>query len=164
MKTAFFVIIAVLFSCKGWGQELSSSPAFPQDTGTVTITVNCNLGNQGFLAAGGTGVYAYMGLITSSSTSSSNWLHVPAACVWGTPMPLSRRRISEIINILYHPRYPVLFWSSRQGRSSTKWRFCSGANSGNIAQRNADGSDMFVPGIRDFAGGLFCGSPFSTNL
>jgi hypothetical protein len=85
MKTAFFVIIAVLFSCKGWGQELSSSPAFPQDTGTVTITVNCNLGNQGILSAGGSGVYAYMGLITSSSTSSSNWLHVPAACVWGTP-------------------------------------------------------------------------------
>jgi hypothetical protein len=65
------------------GQELTVSPAFPQDTSTVTITVNCTLGNQGLLTAGGTGVYAYMGLITSSSTSSSDWLYVPRCLCMG---------------------------------------------------------------------------------
>jgi len=84
LLTAFMALLSV--TCAK-AQELTSVPQFPQDTGTVTIIVNCNLGNQGLLTAGGTGVYAYMGLITSASTGPSDWLHVPAACKWGADSP-----------------------------------------------------------------------------
>jgi hypothetical protein len=146
-------------------QELSSNPTFPQDTtSTVTITVNSNLGNQGLLSAGGTGVYAYMGLITSSSTSSSDWLYVPAACVWGTANAavaatyLGNNQYSFTIHnirsyfgvpageIIY--KIAILFWG----------------DNGNIAQRNADGSDMFVPVYTTALSGFFTAPPFSTNL
>jgi 1,4-alpha-glucan branching enzyme len=142
-------------------QELSSNPTFPQDTtSTVTITVNSNLGNQGLLSAGGTGVYAYMGLITSSSTSSSDWLYVPAACVWGTANAavaatyLGNNQYSFTIHnirsyfgvpageIIY--KIAILFWG----------------DNGNIAQRNADGSDMFVPVYTTALSGFFTAPPF----
>src|SRR5579863_4591723 len=151
-------LLAFLHSTRG--QELVSVPSFPQDTGTVTITVNCNLGNQGLLSAGGTGVYAYMGLITSSSTSPSDWLHVPAACVWGTANPavaatyLGNNQYSfTIANIRSYFGVPaaeviykvaILFWGS----------------GGNIAQRNADGSDMFVPIYGTSLAGFFTLPPF----
>jgi len=142
------------------GQELTVSPAFPQDTSTVTITVNCTLGNQGLLTAGGTGVYAYMGLITSSSTSSSDWLYVPAACVWGTANAavagtyLGNNQYSFTIHnirsyfgvpaaeVIY--KVAILFWG----------------DNGNLAQRNNDGSDMFVPVYSTSLAGQFTLPPF----
>jgi 1,4-alpha-glucan branching enzyme len=143
------------------GQELTSNPTFPQDTSsTVIITVNSNLGNQGLLSAGGTGVYAYMGLITSSSTSSSDWRYVPAACVWGTANAavaatyLGNNQYSFTIhNIRSYFGVPaaetiykvaILFWG----------------DNGNIAQRNADGSDMFVPVYTTALSGFFTAPPF----
>jgi len=87
MKKLYILTGLLVFLITARGQELTSNPTFPQDTSTVTITVNCTLGNQGLLGGGGTGVYAYMGLITSSSTSSSDWRYVPATCVWGTANP-----------------------------------------------------------------------------
>ena len=143
------------------GQELTANPAFPQDTSsTVTITVNCTLGNQGLLTAGGTGVYAYMGLITSSSTSSSDWQHVPAACVWGTPNAtvaatyLGNNQYSfTISNIRSYFGVPageviykvaILFWG----------------DAGNLAQRNADASNMFVPVYTTALAAQFALPPF----
>ena len=148
MKTAYFVIIGPsCFPARAGARRLCSSPAFPQDTSTVTITVNCNLGNQGLLTAGGTGVYAYMGLITSSSTSPSDWLHVPAACVWGTANPAVAA--TYLGNNQYSFTIPNIrsYFGVPAGEVIYKVAILFWGNSGNIAQRNADGSDMFVPGI-----------------
>jgi glycosidase len=141
-------------------QELISNPTFPQDNSTVTITVNCNLGNQGLLSAGGTGVYAYMGLITDSSSNSGDWRYVPAACVWGSPNAavaatyLGNNQYSFTIpnirsyfgvpaaEIIY--KVAILFWG----------------DNGNIAQRNADASNMYVPVYTTALGGFFTAPPF----
>src|SRR5580692_6928267 len=160
MKKLYILTGLLVFLSAARGQELTSNPTFPQDTGTVAITVNCNLGNQGLLSAGGTGVYAYMGLITSASTGPSDWLHVPAACVWGTPNAavaatyLGNNQYSfTISNIRSYFGVPageviykvaILFWGSN----------------GNIAQRNADGSDMFVPVYGTSLAGFFSLPPF----
>ena len=160
MKTIAVVVFAVLFALRGRAQEIVSVPAFPQDNSTVTITVNCNLGNQGLLGAGGTGVYAYMGLITDSSTSSSDWRYVPAACQWGTPNPavaatyLGNNQYSFTIpNIRTYFGVPaaeviykvaILFWG----------------DNGNLAQRNADASNMYVPIYTTSLAGQFTLPPF----
>jgi glycosidase len=141
-------------------QELISNPTFPQDNSTVTITVNCNLGNQGLLSAGGTGVYAYMGLITDSSSNSGDWRYVPAACVWGSPNAavaatyLGNNQYSFTIpnirsyfgvpaaEIIY--KVAILFWG----------------DNGNIAQRNVDASNMYVPVYTTALGGFFTAPPF----
>ena len=161
MKTITVVVFAVLFAFRGQAQEIISVPAFPQDTtSTVTITVNCNLGNQGLLTAGGTGVYAYMGLITDSSTSSSDWRYVPAACQWGTANPavaatyLGNNQYSFTIHnirsyfgvpaaeIIY--KVAILFWG----------------DNGNLAQRNADASNMYIPIYTTALAGQFTLPPF----
>src|ERR1700722_48440 len=85
MKKLYILAALLAFLLSTRGQELTSVPSFPQDTGTVTIIVNCTLGNQGLLSAGGAGVYAYMGVVTSASTPSALWRYIPATCVWGTP-------------------------------------------------------------------------------
>ncbi|HEV2355734.1 MAG TPA: hypothetical protein VGR89_15910, partial [Puia sp.] len=64
MKRIVFLTMLLAILRSASSQELISLPSFPQDTSTVTIIVNATLGNQGLLSAGGTGVYAYMGLIT----------------------------------------------------------------------------------------------------
>jgi hypothetical protein len=84
MRLGFFFI--ALLTCTGASaQLLTGNPYFPQDTSTLTITVNCASGNQGLLNYGDTGVYVHIGVITSASTSSSDWLDVPFT--WGTADP-----------------------------------------------------------------------------
>ncbi|HET6254450.1 MAG TPA: alpha-amylase family glycosyl hydrolase [Puia sp.] len=151
-------LLAFLHSTRG--QELTSVPSFPQDTGAVTLILNCNLGNQGLLTAGGTGVYAYMGLITSASTSPSNWLHVPAACQWGTPNSavaatyLGNNQYSfTISNIRSYFGVPA-------GETIYKIAILFWGQNGNLAQRNADGSDMFVPVYSTSLAGKFTLPPF----
>src|SRR5579872_1197194 len=142
-------------------QELFSNPAFPQDTSsTVTLTVNCNLGNQGLLSAGGSGVYAYMGLITSSSTSPSDWRYVPAACVWGTA------NAAVAATYLGNNQYSFTLHNIRSyfgvpaGEVIYKVAILFWGNNGNIAQRNADGSDMFVPIYGTSLAGFYSLPPF----
>jgi 1,4-alpha-glucan branching enzyme len=141
-------------------QELISNPAFPQDTSTVTITVNCNLGNQGLLTAGGSGVYAYMGLITSSSTSSSDWRYVPDSCVWGTPH--ANVAATYLGNNQYAFTIPGVrsYFGVPAGEVIYKVAILFWGNSGAIAQRNADGSDMFVPIYGTSLAGFFSLPPF----
>lgn len=141
-------------------QELVSNPAFPQDTGTVTITVNSALGNQGLLSAGGTGVYAYMGLITSASTGPSDWLHVPAACVWGTPN--ASVAATYLGNNQYSFTIPGIraYFGVPAGEVIYKVAILFWGQNGNIAQRNSDGSDMFVPVYGTSLAGFFSLPPF----
>jgi len=141
-------------------QELTSVPSFPKDTGTVTITVNCTLGNQGLLNAGGTGVYAYMGLITSSSTSSGDWRYVPAACQWGTPN--AAVAATYLGNDQYSFTIPGIrsWFGVPAGETIYKVAILFWGDNGNIAQRNADGSDMFVPVYGTSLAGFFSLPPF----
>jgi hypothetical protein len=157
LLTAFLIFLSV--TCAN-AQELTSVPQFPQDTGTVTITVNCALGNQGLLTAGGSGVYAYMGLITSASTSSSDWQHVPAACVWGTPN--AAVAATYLGNNQYAFTIPGIrsYFGVPAGEVIYKVAILFWGSNGNIAQRNADGSDMFVPVYGTSLAGFFSLPPF----
>jgi glycosidase len=160
MKQLLTAFIAFLSVTCAKAQELTSVPQFPQDTGTVTLIVNAALGNQGLLPAGGTGVYAYMGLITSSSTSPSNWLHVPTACVWGTAN--AAVAATYLGNNQYSFTIPGIraYFGVPAGEVIYKVAILFWAQNGNIAQRNADGSDMFVPVYGTSLAGFFSLPPF----
>src|ERR1700761_2126193 len=151
-------LLAYLHSTRG--QELISVPTFPKDTSTVTIIANATLGNQGLLPAGGTGVYAYMGLITSSSTSSSDWRYVPAACVWGTANPAVAA--TYLGNNQYSFTIPNIrsYFGVPAGEVIYKVAFLLWGQNGNIAQRNSDGRHTFLPGEGTSLPGLFPLPPF----
>src|SRR5712675_2076491 len=81
MKKIFFLCCLALTSLLSNAQLLTWTPAFAKDTDTITITVDAAKGNQALLGFSGN-VYVHVGVITSASTGSSNWLHVPFT--WGT--------------------------------------------------------------------------------
>ncbi len=68
------------------GQLMVTSPTFIQESSSsVEITGDANFGNQGLLNHSPvTDVYVHIGVITNYSTGPANWLHVPAASVWGS--------------------------------------------------------------------------------
>lgn len=139
-------------------QELTSVPQFPQDTSTVSIIVDCSLGNQGLYNYGDTGVYVHIGVITSASTSPSDWLDVPFT--WGTPNPAAAATF--LGNNKWQFTIPDIrtYFNVPAGQTVYKIAILFRNASGSLAQRNADGSDMFVPVYSTALAGTFIQPPF----
>jgi glycosidase len=124
-------------------QELTVTPEFPLDTNSVTVIVDCAFGNQGLINYSNTGdVYVHVGVITSSSTGSSDWRYVPFT--WGTTNPaahatyLGNNRYQYTINNIRG------FFGVPAGESILKLAILFRNGSGNLVQRNSDGSDMYL--------------------
>src|ERR1035437_8634226 len=78
MKKSIFTLFILFVSVWSWGQLVSTNPQFvTQDTGVTQITFDAasTLGNLGLKGYTGD-VYAHVGVITSASTSSSDWKYV----------------------------------------------------------------------------------------
>jgi 1,4-alpha-glucan branching enzyme len=142
-KGICFVLIALLFFKEARTQLLTTVPAFPQDTGTVVITVDCSKGNQGLYNYANTSdVYVHIGVITNLSSSSSDWRYAPFT--WGTT-PAAAQAVS-LGNNKY--RYTIIgirsFFSVPAGETIYAVAILFRNGSGSLVQRNTDGSDMFV--------------------
>jgi hypothetical protein len=142
MKKVYLLSCVLLTSLLGQSQLLTWSPAFPKDNDNITITVDATKGNQGLLGFSGN-VYVHIGLITSASTSSSNWLYSPFT--WGTTpaagqaTPAGTNKWSYTINNIRS------FFNVPAGETILKIALLFRDGPGNIAQRNSDASDMYVP-------------------
>lgn len=79
MKVVRSLLVFLLIQCLGsavLAQIIVTDPTFPTESGQVTITYDATEGNGAL--AGFTGdVYLHTGVITSESTSSSDWRYVP---------------------------------------------------------------------------------------
>lgn len=76
---SIFVVVYTTF-VSVWAQVITTDPAFPTESGALTITFYANRGTGGL--AGYTGdVYAHTGVITNLSTSNSDWKYVKTN--WG---------------------------------------------------------------------------------
>src|SRR5882757_125823 len=142
MKKVYFLLCVTLTSVFSHAQLLTWTPDFATDNGNITITVDATKGNQGLLGFSGN-VYVHVGVITSASTGSSNWLHVPFT--WGTTnasaqaTPAGANKWSyTIINIRN-------FFSVPAGETIKKIAILFRDGPGNIVQRNSDASDMYIP-------------------
>lgn len=139
--------LLLLFIIKANAQLLSWSPDFIQESSTpVTITMNANFGNKGLLNYASTNdVYVHIGVITSLSTSSGDWKYVKFT--WGTTD--ANAHCTYLGNNQW--QYTITgglrsFFGITNGSETIKKiaiLFRNGA--GTTVQRNADGSDMYVP-------------------
>jgi 1,4-alpha-glucan branching enzyme len=78
MKKITLSILTLLISVLGWAQIVTSTPAFvTQDGGAVDVIFDASLGSAALKNYAGTDVYAHTGVITSASSSSSDWKHAP---------------------------------------------------------------------------------------
>ncbi|RYE18212.1 MAG: hypothetical protein EOP45_14490 [Sphingobacteriaceae bacterium] len=148
MKKWYTITLFLSFLCLLTnGQLLVTTPDFPTETdANVAITMDATKGNFGLLSYTPSDVYVHIGAITNLSTSSSDWKYVKFT--WATSNPAAQavsqggnkwtytltgssvRDYFGIINANEHIlKIAILF---RNGAGTT-------------IQRNADGSDMYLP-------------------
>src|SRR6185437_51564 len=143
MKGAFCTIIMLLVLAVGRAQLLTSVPVFPQDTGTVSIIVDCSKGNQGLYNYASTSdVYVHVGVITSASTGPSDWRYVPFT--WGTANPAAQATYIGNNRYQYTINGIRSLFNVPAGETILAVAILFRNGSGSQAQRNTDGGDMFV--------------------
>ena len=77
MKNIFLVVVLFLLTVGLKGQVLVTQPGVPVESEAVTIVFRADQGTKGLMGYTGE-VYAHTGVITSESTSNSDWKYVVA--------------------------------------------------------------------------------------
>ncbi|MGC8824450.1 MAG: alpha-amylase family glycosyl hydrolase [Bacteroidales bacterium] len=95
MKKMLLLLLGLSMVCAQQAQIITCKPAFPRVTDSIEIIYNAALGNGGLKGYTGD-VYAHTGVITSASTSPSDWKHAP---VWGDNS--SKYKLTRIGTDLY---------------------------------------------------------------
>jgi len=157
MKKFSYLLIFLLFAINAKSQLLSWAPSFITDTSTnVTITCDASQGNQGLLNyTPVSDVYVHIGLITSKSTSSKNWLYVPTFSAWGVANP--QIQCVSLGNNKWKYTFSgslrAFFGVTDPTEQILKIAIIFRNGAGTKQMGNIDGSDMFVPVYAE--GGFF---------
>lgn len=138
---------AIMVLCLLWGivqfphaQVIEVLPVFPKVDDDITVTFNAAEGNGALL--GVSPVYAHAGLITSASTTPTDWKHVQG--VWGTPdakvlmQSLGNNRHSLSYNIRS-------YYGVTAGEEVDSLAFVFRNANGSIVGRASDGQDIYYP-------------------
>ncbi|MFA7273659.1 MAG: alpha-amylase family glycosyl hydrolase [Crocinitomicaceae bacterium] len=119
-------------------QVLDVSPAFPTVNDVVTITYKANEGNGAL--NGISPVYGHFGLITSASTSPSNWQFVQGT--WGVAYPPTA--MTQIGPNLFQITIDIdVFFGYPAGTNVLQLAMVFRNTDGSIVGRDSDGSDIF---------------------
>ncbi|MDN3659261.1 alpha-amylase family glycosyl hydrolase [Ferruginibacter paludis] len=146
MKKTLQLLIILFFAFTSHAQLLSWSPQFPGDNSTITITVDATKGNQALKGYTGT-VYMHLGVITNLSTTPGDWKYVPTTWASTTAPVATSLGSNKWSFIITNPR--AYFNSGAggvpAGETILKIALLFRDAAGNLVQKNADGSDMYVP-------------------
>jgi len=139
MKKNFLLSFFALFTSSLLSaQILEVSPAFPTVNDVVTITYDATQGNAALV--GQNQIYAHAGLITSASTSPTNWQYVQGN--WGTVDP--EVAMTNIGNNKHTITIDIdLFYGFPAGTNVLKFAFVFRNAAGTIVGRSTDGSDIY---------------------
>lgn len=146
MKKVILSVSILLLFASTHAQLLTWSSQFPNDNSTIVVTMDATKGNQGLLNFAGP-VYMHLGVITSSSTSTTDWKYVPTT--WGsttapTATSLGNNKWSFTLT------NPRAYFNSAAGgvpagetilRVALLFRDAAGTK----VQKNTDNSDMYIP-------------------
>jgi len=119
-------------------QILELNPAFPTVNDVVTVTYDATQGNAALV--GQSQIYCHAGLITSASTSPTNWQFVQGN--WGTVDP--QVAMTNIGNNKHTITIDIdQFYGFPQSTNVLKLAFVFRTANGSIVGRAADGSDIY---------------------
>lgn len=147
MKKLILASFIIMISIKSFTQLLSWAPNFPTDVNApLVITMDASFGNKGLLNYSSTGdVYVHTGVITNLSTTNTDWKHVkfanfnvPDPSVQTTYLGGNKWQFTIAPNIR-------AFYGVPAGETIFKIAILFRNGAGTVVQRNADGSDMFIP-------------------
>jgi hypothetical protein len=162
MKSLPVLLLLALFSGPAaFTQLLSTSPAFPADTGTITVTIDCSKGNQGLFNYATSGdVYIHTGVITDQSASQSDWKYVKFNQNFNQPNPALAA--TYLGNNKYSFTIPGIrsYYGVLAGEKILRIAILFRNGNGSLVQRNTDNSDMYVPLYDDDLAARFALPPF----
>ncbi|MEM6348267.1 MAG: hypothetical protein AAF927_30585, partial [Bacteroidota bacterium] len=139
-KSLFVLSWGLFLSLSAYSQVVSVDPIFPTVEDTVTITFDATEGNGELV--GVTPVYGHMGLITSTSTSPSDWKYVQGN--WGTADP--NTLMTDIGGDKHEIRVHIRsFYGVPQGETVNELSFVFRNAAGSMVGRASDGSDIYYP-------------------
>jgi 1,4-alpha-glucan branching enzyme len=128
-----------------YSQLLTWTPDFPKDNDNVTITMDATKGNQGLMGFAGN-VYVHVGVITNLSTSPTDWKYVKFT--WGSTDAAAQAAPAGTNKWSYTINNVRTFFNVPAAETILKIAILfrsGGCSSDCVVQRNADGSDMYVP-------------------
>ena len=135
----FSTLLCLLISFPiAYSQVVEVVPVFPKVTDNVTITFNATEGNGAL--TGISPVYAHAGVITSTSTSPTDWKYVQG--VWGTPDP--KVLMTNLGNNKHSICYNIKdFYGVPEGEEVEALAFVFRNANGSAVGRASDGGDIF---------------------
>ncbi len=149
MKKVLLVTVASVLAILTQAQLLTWSPDFPKEDDAaqvLTITVDATKGNQGLVNYTPlTDVYVHIGVITTSSTTPTDWKYSKFA--WGIADAAANAPSAGANKWQYtiNGSLRSFFGLTNPSEKILKVAILFRNGNGSKAQRNADGSDMYVP-------------------
>ena len=142
MKKSIFTLLILFISGWSLAQLVTTNPTFvTQNGGSVDVTFDASLGNAGLKNYSGTDVYAYTGVITTSSNGS--WVHTPSAWLDNSAKYLMTSLGNNKWKLSITPSI-VSYYGVSAGETVTKMAFVFRNSTGSITGRNTGGTDILV--------------------
>jgi len=149
MIRIFTLLFSIAFTAFTAGAQLLTwTPDFAKDNDNITITMDASKGNQGLLNYATPGdVYVHIGVITSASTSATDWRY--SKFTWATTTAAAQATSLGGNKWSYTITNIRAFFNAPAGVPSgeviQKIAILFRNGTGTVVQRNADASDMFIP-------------------
>ena len=145
MKRIFTLFAAVFcLLLTGSAQLLSWTPSFAKDADNIQITLDASKGNLGLLNYSPvTDVYVHVGVITNLSANSTDWRY--SKFTWATTPALAQATSLGSSKWQYTITNIRTFFGVPAGETILKIAILFRNGAGTTVQRNADGSDMYIP-------------------
>ena len=141
------LVFSICLTFLAKSQVLTVNPAFPTVNDVVTITYDATLGNAALINQ--SQIYCHTGLITSTSTSPTNWQYVQGT--WGTADP--DVAMTNIGNNKHQITIDIdQFYAVPGTVTVLKLAFVFRTTNGSIVGREADGSDIYYDLVQPGSG------------
>lgn len=140
-KLLLSTIFSIIIGLSSFAQLIIADPAFPTANDQVIITYNSALGNGGLTGYTGD-MYAHAGLITSNSSSGSDWKYVKAG--WSENIPDCK--LTNIGDDLWELSIePSIreFYGVPDNETILQLAFVFRSDDGSRVGKTEDGSDIF---------------------
>jgi len=141
-------IVVLLFCLAGYvhiqAQLLSTDVKFPADNNALEITMDASFGNGALVGHAAEDVYVHTGVITSLSTSPTNWKYVRPA---NFNQPEAALKAVSLGNNKWKFTLPGgirSYYGVPGGETILRIAILFRSGNGQAVQRNRDGSDMYI--------------------
>jgi 1,4-alpha-glucan branching enzyme len=144
MKKSITTLSLLLIAIAGWAQIITTTPTFvTQNGGAIDIVYDASLGTAGLKDYTGTdGIYAHTGVITTASTTATDWKHAPN---WGDNS--AKYKLTSLGNNKYKLTITpdmATYYSLTAGETVTKMAFVFRNGLNTKEGKNTGGADILV--------------------